>query len=306
MSRMPSITALILAGCWISPSDWEKWSEKHGIDTDAVEGDADTDADGDTDSDSDSDGDADSDTDADADGDTDADVCEEAVDCVGDYGPQNQSDIDDVLLCSSFTNLYLNGQDWMTSVALPCVEEVEEMLQIASLDALVDLELPRLGSVGTLVIGHADALTTIPELAALTTVGSLQVYGNDALLDLAGLSALETANGVSVFGNPALTSFEGLDGLTDLPDGLSIYGNTVLTGLDGLSNLVSVYSLNINNNSVLESLSGLSSLSSAINGLTIHDNPMLCQSEAQAFAASVKVEGTVYVEDNGSERTDCE
>ena len=66
MNWKPSITALFLAGCWISPSDWEKWDIDHGeFDTATPEGDADTDADGDSDTDSDAVGDSDTDADSD-------------------------------------------------------------------------------------------------------------------------------------------------------------------------------------------------------------------------------------------------
>ena len=54
------MTALFLAGCWISPSDWDEWDIKHGeFDTAEVEGDTDTDVDADSDSDADSDTDVD-------------------------------------------------------------------------------------------------------------------------------------------------------------------------------------------------------------------------------------------------------
>jgi len=77
MRWMPSITTLLLAGCWISPGDWDEWDIKHGeFDTAEVEGDADTDVDADSDSDvdGDTDADGDADSDADADSDTDTDV----------------------------------------------------------------------------------------------------------------------------------------------------------------------------------------------------------------------------------------
>ena len=82
------LLVLLLAGCWISPSDWDEWDIKHGeFDTAEVEGDTDSDADGD----SDTDADADSDADSDSDSDTDTDV---PVDGDGD-GWTAEEDCDD-------------------------------------------------------------------------------------------------------------------------------------------------------------------------------------------------------------------
>ena len=95
---MTTITALILAGCWISPSDWDEWDIKHGeFDTAEVEGDADTDADGDTDTDSDADGDSDADADADSDTDTDSDsdTDTDVEDLDGDGWTVDEGDCDD-------------------------------------------------------------------------------------------------------------------------------------------------------------------------------------------------------------------
>ncbi len=96
MKRVLSTAAVLLAGCWISPSDWEKWDIEHGeFDTATPEGDADTDADSDTDSDADGDADADGDSDADADADADTDIDPNDQDDDGDGFTENEGDCDD-------------------------------------------------------------------------------------------------------------------------------------------------------------------------------------------------------------------
>ena len=61
----------------------------------------------------------------------------------------------------------------------------------------------------------------------------------------------------------------------------------------------------LHQNPVLIDLAGLSGLKSVSGDVYIARNESLCQSDAEAFVASISVSGTVTVEDNGSARTDC-
>jgi len=244
----------------------------------------DTATDSDSDSDTDSDADTDADTDADADADTDA-ACEDAEPCLGDYDVENGGDLEEVFLCESVTGyLLLEEQDWLTSLDLPCLENLGYHLSIYDNDSLTSLDLHSLATAG----------------------GGMDIRSNDALSSLEGLSGLATVDDdLSIYDNDSLTSLEGLSSLTTVGRGLLIYDNASLTTLEGLSSFTTVDDLSILYNDSLTSLEGLSGVKTVGDDLSIYDNASLCQSDAEAFAASIEVGGTVDVRDNGSARTDC-
>lgn len=118
------------------------------------------------------------------------------------------------------------------------------------------------------------------ELPLLQRVTGDLVLGELEALERVSLPALESASSLVIDSNPALTTLEGLAS-------------------------PSLGVLEIRSNDALESLAGLGSLLFVWGDLTISGNPMLCQDEAEAFAASIEVEGSVSVSDNGTGRTDC-
>ena len=101
---------------------------------------ADDDAAGDDDA---SDDDTTADDDDTADDDTTADDDDTAVDCAdaepceGDYGIENESDLEAIALCESISgDLDFSSQSWLTSLDLPCLTSVGGGLLIQQNDNL--------------------------------------------------------------------------------------------------------------------------------------------------------------------------
>ena len=157
-----------------------------------------------------------------------------------------------------------------------------------------------------LLVVRAQGWLTDFQMPCLSTVGeSLTIADNATLIDfdLSELSSIGTFGSIST--NDSLGSLEGLSGLATIGDYLTIEDNNSLTTL-GMSSLQYVSgNLIIYRNDVLTSLN-LPKLNSAGGQLQIYSNDSLCQADAEAFAASIDVGGDIYVEDNGSARTDCD
>jgi len=86
---------------------------------------------------------------------------------------------------------------------------------------------------------------------------------------------------------------------------LNIFSNGQVTALEGLTSLTTVGILYISGNDSLDTVD-IPSFTTVDDDLHIANNKALCQSDAEAFAASITVGGDVQVYDNGSARTDCE
>ena len=265
---------------------------------DCGEADADTDADTDSDSDADSDADTDADTDADSDADTDV-VC---IPCKGNFAITNSFDLEEAARCERISGyLYLTGQDWLSDIELPCLEEVGGRLYIYDNTAISTLAgLSSLQAVGGgLDIGENDALGSVEGLSSLASIGGdLTVDGNDILADLNGLSGLQSVGGtIHVMNNQVMDSLGGLPRLVSVGHYLNIYNNTSMTTAD-LSGLQTIaVDLYVGENNALTVLD-MPSLTSVGADLSVTYNDSLCQTDAEAFAAPISVGGNVFVYGN--------
>ena len=174
-------------------------------------------------------------------------------------------------------------------------------------DTDVDTDTDVVYCEGIFEIKSEGELDAIAHCESIT--GGLYFFEQD-WLEIVELPSLTSVGGHLVIeGNGALTSLEGLSSLTTVGTYLVIYDNHALTSLEGLSSLTTVGGgggfLFIINNDALTSLEGLSGLTYVGDDLSIHNNDSLCQSDAEAFAASIELGGTVDVRDNGTARTDC-
>ena len=164
---------------------------------------------------------------------------------------------------------YLSSGEDLEDIAL--CECITGHLEMKNETWLTSVVLPSLTTVdGDLSFQGNDYLTTI-EMPGLTTVGRDFLLGTTS-------------------GNALLTGLE-MTSFTSVGRHLTVIGNDALTNLEGLSSLESV---------------GFRHEEVGMTGdLDIYLNASLCQSDAEAFAASIEVGGEVYVENNGNARTDC-
>ncbi len=206
--------------------------------------------------------------------------------------------------------------------------QLQDNPSLASLEALgADAENVSVGSEGVWIENN-PLLEDLGFLSGLTITSdphhpgcaNLRVVESPGLTDLTGLDALTSVEGtLQLAHNDNLTSLEGLGALTAAGErledffqtyyygGLSIKDDDALMDLAGLESLEVVWGyLEIVNNDSLTSLQGLDNLTGVYGGeLTISGNPMLCQEDAEAFAASIEAWHGVTVENNGTGRTDC-
>ena len=164
---------------------------------------------------------------------------------------------------------------------LECLQGVDGDLMILNNDLLASLEgLDGLQTVGaTLAIGRRGsresylgnpALTSLAALRALRSVGGLVIGDDDALTSLEGLGSIESIDGgVEINHNDALTSLEGLSALSSIGGELRISGNDHLTNLQGLEALTSLGSLRVYEAEALTSLHGLEGVAVISGDLTI-------------------------------------
>jgi hypothetical protein len=130
---------------------------------------------------------------------------------------------------------------------------------------------------------HLNELKTIEsvELPELTTVEYGLGFSKNESLTTVDLPALTHVNGLYIMDNLTLSTIR-VPRLQQSTGGISIL-----------------------NNAALRTLEGIPAPASMRGSLLIQDNVNLCQSEAEAFAASISVGGTVTVKNNGSARSDC-
>ena len=179
------------------------------------------------------------DTTIDQDTTTDTNInCEVALPCSGDYVIESAGELADVAQCKSITGrLEVDGQDWLTDLNLPCLESVSDDLVIWNNFSLASISIPNVVSVGDeLYIGWTkpkqrledDALTDI-EMPSLTSVGSFGLGTNDSLTSLTGLSNLSTVSRDMYIGrNYSLTTLDGLAKLKSVGGDLRIKENACL------------------------------------------------------------------------------
>ena len=160
-------------------------------------------------------------------------------------------------------------------------ESISGNLNLTDLDGLAGFDLPCLTTVdGIVMLSQTEELASLDGLSSLSTAAAgLGISDCASLLDLDGLSSLVSVGGLLINNNAALRDLDGLFGIatTALDSGLTITGNPLISNLDSLVHL--------------ECVSG---------NLTISDNDCLSQEEAEAFAASLDVEGDIVVQDNGA------
>lgn len=156
---------------------------------------------------------------------------------------------------------------------------VDEILSISGNPSLLSLDdLENLTSVGkSFRIQRNESLRYLGGLHRLKSVGGLIIEGNDSLLDLAGPHELSSVGDLWIQRNESLRSVQGLASLTEVEGALLVQGNPTLTSLEGLSGIRTVGG-----------------------SLGIMDNASLCQADVRRFAASIDVEGDLYLDDNGT------
>lgn len=132
--------------------------------------------------------------------------------------------------------------------------------------------------------------------------GKLNISSQDWLtsLDMPCLESVAGALHIDCNDHPRLTAVN-MPRLSTVAGSLSIQRNDALTTID-MSSLTSVGGiLHINYNDSLTDLRGLPSLTTVVAGLEIKGNDCLSQAEAEAFAASLDVQGFVGVSGNGGD-----
>lgn len=160
-------------------------------------------------------------------------------------------------------------------IALDCLCEVGGELQVWQTSSVSAVELPRLHTLGGLLVGQTAGLLRVrlPEL--LTVDEGVLVSANPALTEL-DLSALESvgAVGVDVVGNPALEALW-LDRLFTVVGPLEIRENDGL-GAISLDRILMVGDLVVSSNSSLERIYGDAYQLESVDGhLMLVDNPVL-------------------------------
>ena len=199
--------------------------------------------------------------------------------CKGAYVVLNEHDLAEVAQCESISEgLDLSSAAWLDSLDLPCLASVGADLDIEYNEALAFLDMPSLESVG----------------------GRLYFEGNGALTDLDGFPSLTTVGGdLWIFYQVSLARFS-LHHLASVDGALVLYQNASLTSVE-IPNLTAVGGdLWISHNASLASLAGFATQTTVGGALLINGNDCLRQSEAEAFAASIEVQGAVDVYDNGA------
>ncbi len=146
-------------------------------------------------------------------------MCADAGPCEGNYVIENADDLDAIHLCESIDgSLTITEQDWLTSIALPCLTSVQGEMNIWWNDELTSIAMPVLAVVdGDMSIADSDSLAHV-DLSALATV--------EGLLNVAQL--------------PSLTSLDGLPNITTVGDSFIISLNASLSSLAGVSSLANV------------------------------------------------------------------
>lgn len=235
------------------------------------------------------------------------------VPCSGSFEILNEFDYQEARACQSISgSLELRDEGWLPDVDMPCLTTIGETLIISG-EGIITVSFPNLVSVGstmTMMTGVED----LDGLSSLETAGSLNLIANRALANIDGLASLAAVESdMRILSNEELLNLNGLQNLATVGDDMEIAGNDAIADLAGLGALTSVGgSLSIGTgtmgsvgNASLTEV-GMVSLLQVGMDLDISNNEALCQSDAEAFAASVTVNGDVEVQNNGSDRTDCE
>ena len=154
----------------------------------------------------------------------------------------------------------LVGLTSLTTAGELTVQDSPTLSSLAGLDALTEAGALTLVSLGGL--GEMDGLTQLT-----TVTGALVVTDNPTLTSV-GMGALETAGELTIARNPALASLNTLSALAIVGGALTLDDNDALTSLDGVS-------------------------PSSAGSVTITNHALLCQREADLFAAPLAETTTV-------------
>jgi hypothetical protein len=167
----------------------------------------------------------------------------------------------------------------LTRLSLPALQSVGGALDLFAADALVELSLPALTTVGTLEVHACDALVELGDLSALETVHQgLRLRYLEGLASVDGLSALLSAGSVTVEHTPALQALP-------LPALHTVSGRVEVsrTGAEelGLWGLVEAGSVELRSNGALVDL-GMESLAE-VGAVTVVGNPALSQCAVEGW-----------------------
>ncbi len=216
-------------------------------------------------------------------------------------------------VCEVTGHLEITGTNSKSLKQLEGLTGVGQSLTIRENEALTSVDgLSGLTSVGGdafepgelvrdrgLDIAENPLLADIDGLSGLESVlGSLSIENNEVLVHLDGLSGLRYAGSLSLFSNDKLADINALHLLESVDYGLSVSYNNSLRNVNGLGGIRSLgLDLHMIGNYRLENIDGLA-ITSVGGDLMIADNDRLCQSDVDAFVATVDVEGEATVAPN--------
>jgi hypothetical protein len=149
---------------------------------------------------------------------------------------------------------------------------------------MVDLSVPDLSRVCSLVVGQNDVLQTASFDGLETVEVTIHVFANPALVELSFGAVTKVGNSIIIghepsacpdYGNPSLATLAGFEALTDLNGNLLIWNDDALTSIETFAGLATAGSVSIFGNTALESLDGLSQLSGITYALEIDDDDSL-------------------------------
>lgn len=168
---------------------------------------------------------------------------------------------------------YLSGITSLSGIHLP--DDFKGGLSIYHNDNLRSVNLPKIKSMETLLIGHNPSLVSMDRgLEALSRVNTLHIKGNSNLISLRTLSKLTSVEILMIEDNPSLSTIEGLSRL-EQADAVGIRGDGSLETLKGLDGLKEVGIIEIEGNDALRTLENLGALKTVKDSLLVHNNKKL-------------------------------
>jgi hypothetical protein len=221
-------------------------------------------------------------------------------------------------LTEVMANVIINGVG-ITTLDLPALTKIDLGLQVAFVDSLTTLELPKLQSVlqsvtlqghflpnslqtinfpaltnigGDLNVSSWSNLTTV-SLSALTKASSLSITGESLLTSITAPKLQSTLAGVDFSYNPVLTTLD-VSSLQTIGGGFTIGGAYALDNLNGFKALSSVGGdFNLSDMQSLTDISGLKGLQKVGGNFTLQNLQVLADEELSGFSALKTIGGDV-------------
>lgn len=188
----------------------------------------------------------------------------------------------------------ISGNSSLQDISIPALEKLDERLLINTNVELTSIDLPMLVSVAGTFQFDADPVLTSITAPHLLLTGSLQ-FQDVPSLDTVTMPKLNFATESVLFINVQKLVAPELTSLSEIGADLNVDTTNIelFTGLTALESVGG--NMTVNHNNALTGFSGLSSFTHVGGNLKITSNGVLSSLNAQSFASSLTIAGSITI-----------